>query len=386
MATERNGARPYRELVRKPKPTRGHRLVGDERQEVAHALRMRRLLYGHLVSRALCSIAALRIPDLIGDGAMSATELAGLTATHALSLRQTMRALTTFGVFVEHPDGTFGLTPLGATLRDNAPASAWPTAMLVRNEIGQSWNQFEITVRTGHTAFSEVFGTDFFSYVDLKPETRAIFDLSQAAGLALDLDRIVEGLDLSGFGTIVDVGAGDGALLVHLLRAYPQARGIVLDLPRVAAKARTRMAEAGLAERCEIRSGDFFGTIPGGGDLYLLRQILHDWDDEHCVQLLRTCRAAMPPNAVLLIIELIVEERALAAAAGEMTALMDLYMLSIFDGKERTRSEFADLLAAAGFAITELTLLDERLGAIAAVPVGASPDADLSAKEYQSNV
>jgi hypothetical protein len=356
--------------------------VGEKNPDVAHALKMRRLLYGHLVSSALCSIAALRIPDLIGDGALSASELAEQTATHTASLQQTLRALTTFGVFVEHPDGTFGLTPLGASLRSGAPASALPTAMLVGNEIGQAWNQFDVTLRTGQTAFSEAFGTDFFSYVELKPETRAIFDMSQATGLALDLDRIVAGLDFSGYRKIVDVGAGDGALLEYLLRSYPDARGVVLDLPRVAAKARLRMRAAGLEDRCEVRAGNFFGKIPGGGDLYLLRQILHDWDDEHCVRLLRTCRAAMPPGARLLIIELLAEERALAGPAGEMTAIMDLYMLSIFDGKERTRGEFTQLLAEAGFAIADITLLDERLGAIAAIPTDARPDTDPSAKKY----
>jgi hypothetical protein len=345
--------------------------VGELESDVEHALRMRRLLYGHLVSRALCSIAALRIPDLIGDGAVSASELARRTATHAASLRQTLRALTTFGVFVEHADGTFGLTPLGASLRSGATASALPTAMLVGNEIGQAWNQFEVTLRTGNTAFSAAFGTDFFSYVDLKPETRAIFDQSQATGLALDLDRIVAGLDFSGYRKIVDVGAGDGALLEHLLRSYPDVRGVVLDLPRVAVKARQRMRAAGLEDRCDVRAGNFFGRIPGGGDLYLLRQILHDWDEEHCVRLLRTCRAAMPPGARLLIIELLAEERVHARQDGEMTAIMDLYMLSIFDGKERTRAEFTELLAAAGFEIADVTLLGDRLGAIAAVPVDA---------------
>lgn len=357
--------------------------MGEEKPDVEHALRMRRLLYGHLVSRALCSIAALRIPDLIGDGARSAAELAEETATNPASLRQTLRALATFGVFAEHPDGTFGLTPLGASLRSGTPASAWPTAMLVGNEIGQAWNQYDVTLRTGNTAFSEAFGTDFFSYVDLKPETRAIFDLSQATGLALDLDRIVAGLDFSGYRTIVDVGAGDGALLEHLLRSYPAARGVVLELPRVAAKARLRMEAAGLTGRCEIRAGNFFGRIPGGGDLYLLRQILHDWDDEHCLRLLRTCRAAMPPGATLLIIELFAEEHALAGADGEMTAIMDLYMLSIFDGKERTRGEFTQLLEAAGYTIAGITPLGERLGAITAIPTDhAHPQADPSAKEY----
>lgn len=330
---------------------------------------MRRLLYGHLLSRALCSMAALGIPDLIGGGTRSVADLAQETACHLPSLHQAMRALTAFGVFREHPDGVFGLTPLGATLRRSAPASALPTALLVGNEIGHAWNQFETTVRTGHTAFSSAFGTDFFSYGDLKPELRAVFDSSQAAGLELDLVHITAGIELSRHRLIVDVGGGDGALLVHLLRSYPHVRGLVLDLPRVAVKAWHRLAEAGLAARCEVQAGDFFEAIPGGGDLYLLRQILHDWDDAHCLRLLGNCRAAMSPGAQLMIIELLTDERAHMGVADEMTALMDLYMLSIFDGKERARAEFIQLLQDAGFAVGEIRMLTSTLAAITAVPV-----------------
>jgi hypothetical protein len=343
--------------------------VDEVYEEIACAVRMRRLLYGHVVSNALCSVAALRIPDLIADGAMSAGELAERTLAHAPSLRQTLRALTVFGVFVENEDGTFGLTPLGATLRSDARASALPTAVLVGNEIGQAWNEFEVTLRTGDTAFSASFDTDFFSYADLKPETRAVFDWSQDRGLELDLDHLTRALDLSDHRMIVDVGGGEGALLGHLLAAYPRARGVVLEMPRVVAKARQRLEEAGLLGRCEVRAGDFFAEVPGGGDLYLLRQILHDWDDAHCVRLLRTCRDAMPAGATLLIIELLAEQRNHADPARELTAIMDLYMLSIFDGKERTRAEFAAVLADGGFAIREITPLSQGMAAIAATPV-----------------
>jgi hypothetical protein len=342
--------------------------VGELQPELENARHMRRLLYGHVLSRALCSVAALHIPDLIGDGALSAEEIAGQTAAHCSALRQTMRALTAFGVFVEHSDGTFGLTPLGATLRSDAQASALPSALLVGNEIGQAWNQFDVTVRTGQTAFAASFGTDFFSYADLKPEIRAVFDWSQATGLELDLDYIVGALDLSARRLIVDVGGGDGALLTRLLPVYPQARGIVTDLPPVAAQARGRLAEAQLLDRCEIRGGDFFSEIPAGGDLYLLRQILHDWDDEHCRKLLRTCRAAMTSDATLLIIELLAGDLSQADLAREMTALMDLYMLSIFDGRERTRAEFTGLLADSGFAVREITPLGGGIAAIVATP------------------
>lgn len=344
-------------------------VVRDE-PDLAPALRMRRLLYGQLLSRALCAVAAARVPDLLAEGPRSAPELADRIVADPDALRQVLRALAAFDVFVEHPDGTFALTPLGATLCADAPASALPTALLVGGEIGRAWNEFDLTLRAGPPAFDAVFGVDFFTYANLKPELRLVFDQSQARGLELDLPHISQAVPVAGSGTIVDLGGGDGALLAHLLAAHPTVNAVLMDLPHVVSLARDRLAEQGLADRCEFVAGDFFQQVPGGGDLYLLRQILHDWDDPHCLELLAACRRAMPEPARLMIIELLVDHRIQAAAGAELTALMDLYMLSIFHGRERTRAEFADLLERTGFAITEVATRPDRMAAITAVPVG----------------
>lgn len=337
------------------------------------AVRIRRLLYGQLLSRALCVVAASRVPDVLAAGPRTAEEVAAQVAANPRALRQMLRALSVFDVFVEHPDGTFGLTPVGRALCTDTWASALPTALLVGGEIGRAWNELDVTLHSGLPSFGAVFGLDFFSYADLKPELRATFDRSQERGLELDLDSITNTVDFGGYSTIVDVGGGDGALLAHLLTTWPHTRGVLMELPRVVPAANLRFSSGGLADRCEVVAGDFFEEVPTGGNLYLLRQILHDWDDEHCLTLLRATRRAMRPDATLMIVELVVDDELRADPDAEMTALMDLYMLAIFDGRERTRAEFAALLAAAGFAPHGVTPLSNRMAAITATPAAATP-------------
>ena len=337
--------------------------------DVALAAQMRRLIYGQLLSRALCAVAALGIPDTLAGGPRTAEYLAAHCGAHPRALRQVLRALVTFGAFVQHEDGTFGLTPLGATLRADAVASARPTALLVGAEIGHAWNDFLSTVRTERPAFENVFGTGFFAYLESNPQLRATFDLSQAAWLAPDLEEIIHHVDLSDREVVVDVGGGDGALLEHLLTRYPHARGVLIDLPTAAERAHERLTIAGLSGRFEICPGDFCTAVPAGGDVYVLRQIMHDLTDERCRDLLTACRAAMTEHSALIIIDLVTDERtADDDNDAHMTSLMDLYMMSLFGTKERTSLEFDGLLAAAGFAARAVTRLSSQMVAIEALP------------------
>lgn len=328
------------------------------------ALEMRRMLYGHLLSRSLSAAAALGLPDQLADGPKSAEHLAGRVESHPSSLRRLLRALTAFGVFVERADRTFELTPLGETLRSDVKASAHPTALLLGSTVGRAWNELLTTVRTGRPAFPEVFGTDFFSYLDREPAVRAVFDRSQAEGLSLELDEILAAVDFSAHPTIVDVGGGDGALLAHVLSTHPTCRGVLLDLPAVVPRARERLASVGLLDRCELRAGDFLDAVPPGGNLYVLRHILHDWDDQHSISILRACRHAMAGDSALLIIERIADDRASTDPVAQMTAFMDLYMMSLFESRERTRDEFVRLLEATGLALRTVRSLPSRLAAV----------------------
>jgi hypothetical protein len=330
---------------------------------------MRRLLYGHLLSRALYALAALGIPDLLAAGPRTAADLARAADARPAELSRLLRALARFGVLDEVPGGGFRLTALGATLRADTPGSALPTALLVGREVGQAWDDLLTTVRTGQPAFPAVHGLDFFDYLERHPPVRDVFDRSQAADLAIEVDSILGVVDFGGFRTIVDVGGGDGALLERVLTAWPHLRGVLMDLPPVIAAARRRFAAAdGVGDRCTFQAGDMFVTVPAGGDCYLMRQILHDWDAERCVRVLRNCRAAMPGTGRLLIVERVADEAPGTDPVGQLTALMDLYMLAVLGGRERTADEFRQLLHDGGFRLETVHRLAGGVTVLVAAP------------------
>lgn len=320
---------------------------------IAGAAHLRRMLLGRLVSSALGVAARLRLADLLADGPRTVDDLACLVGAAPGPLRQLVRALVAFGVFTEQSSGearpsVFALTPLGQALRSDSPGTAWPSALLASGEIGQAWDALLETVRTGKPAFDWVFGVDFFTYLENQPELHRTFYASQASDLENTLAGFEE-LEFAAYRRIVDVGGGDGALLAHLLTASPNSHGVLLDHAGVVPAAAARMAEAGLSQRCEIVVGDFFSEVPAGGDLYLLRDVLHDWPDDRCVDLLRVCRAAMPDTAVLMVIERVSGDGPSASSDGQLMALMDLYMLAVLGGRERTYNEYRNLLRRGGF-------------------------------------
>lgn len=320
---------------------------------VAGAVQLRRMLLGRLVSSALGVAARLRLPDLLADGPRTVDDLACIAGAAPGPLRQLMRALVAFGVFTEHSSGgatpsVFALTPLGQALRTDLPGTAWPSALLASGEIGQAWDALLEVVLTGKPAFDRVFGVDFFTYLENRPELRRVFYASQASDLENTLAGLEE-LEFAGYRRIVDVGGGDGALLAHLLTTSPNSHGVLLDHAGIVPAAAERMAEAGLSQRCEIVAGDFFSEVPPDGDLYLLRDVLHDWPDDRCVDLLRVCRRAMPDTAVLMVIERASGDGPSAGMDGQLMALMDLYMLAVLGGRERTCEEYRNLLRQGGF-------------------------------------
>ncbi|MDX3612452.1 methyltransferase [Streptomyces europaeiscabiei] len=342
-------------------------------QDLRAPMQMREMLYGALLSRALCAAAVMGIPDALATGPRSAEELAEEVDAVPDLLNQLLRTLTAFDVFDRLPDGKYALTPLGATLRADAPGSARPTALLVNGEMGAAWAALLGTVRTGRPGFEAVHGMPLFDYLDLHPTLRETFDQSQACDLQLSLEHIKSAVAPVGR-TIVDVGGGDGTLLAYLLTGSPGARGVLLDTEATAARAKDVLAEAGLEERTEVVAGDFFVDVPGGGDLYLLREILHDWDDPQCIAILRACRHAMTPDARLVIIERVATDQDLRDAESRMTALMDLYMMSVLRGEERTLGDFERLLSEAGFACSAVSRSPGQVVVIEAVPQPTRPD------------
>lgn len=337
-------------------------------EEADSAAAVRALLYAPLVSRALCSVAELGIPDVLTAGPRTVAELARDTGVHRPALQQVLTALTAFEVFEMLPDGRFGLARLGTALTTGAPGSALPSALMAQALTARAWQGIPDTVRTGTPAFDKEFGADFFTVLDRRPDLRDLFDATQARDVELEGAAILRAHDFSAAGTLVDVGGGDGALLGHLLQAHPELRGILLDRPAAAAAACARFTAAGLGDRAEARSGDFFSAVPSGADVYLLREILHDWDDDQCVTVLAACRRAMPAHARLVVIELAADDHPGTDADARMTALMTLYMLSVLPGRERTPREFEVLLGAAGLRLDAVRRLTGQKALLVAVP------------------
>ncbi|MFF0451410.1 methyltransferase [Streptomyces sp. NPDC004609] len=338
------------------------------------AWHMREMIYGHVRSRAVCAAAELGLADAIGTGSPTAAELAGATGADPALLARLLRALVSFGVLRREPGDDaegYSLTPLGETLRSGVPASALPTALLVATTMAPAWERLTEVVRHGRPAFADVFGVGFFSHLDRDPWLRGIFDRSQESGLSLELEGLLQAVDFTGPLTVVDVGGGDGALLTRLLGEDPRSRGVLVDLAAALPAAARRLTGAGLADRCELVEGDFLTALPPGGDLYLLRHILHDWDDASCHVVLRNCRRAMGPGARVVVVDYLVDEAKGdgpdQGASGQWGALMDLYMMSLFTGgRERTREEMAGLLREAGLTPVRTTLLPGGTGVMEA--------------------
>jgi hypothetical protein len=326
---------------------------------------LRHLLFGYRVSQAIGVAAALGIADVLSSGPRSAEELARATGANAPSLSRVLRLLASEGVFAETEDGRFALTPMAEALRSDVPGSLRPLAVFNSGEpYWRSWAHLAHAVRTGQPAFEHVHGMDFFSYYRQHPEEWALFDQMMAAQTAAVTRTVAAAYDFSWVRTVVDVGGGNGTLVLGLLAAHPHLHGIVFDQPAVAARAEEAIDAAGLADRCQAVGGDFFVAVPEGGEDYLLKYILHDWDDERCVAILRVCRHAMAADGRLLVIELLIPP----GDSPSYAKSQDVNMLTNLGGRERTVEEYGTLFTAAGFALTETIPIQGELHLIEGAP------------------
>jgi SAM-dependent methyltransferase len=313
------------------------------------------LSIGHYVSRALHLAAKLGIADLLKDGARSAAELAKATETNPAALGRVLRLLASVGLFTEQ-DGRFALEPLGDLLRSDAPGSMQAMVMLFAGpRIQDGWKELEYCVRTGEPAFRRHSPDgDAFDQISRDPEQAAVFDKAMATFAPQTAAAVAAAYDFSKLGQLADVGGGNGALMIGILRANPHLRGLVFDLPHAAEKAKEQVASVGLADRCEVVSGSFFESVPRGADAYLLKHVIHDWNDERAAAILSNCRKAMAPNGKLLIVEGVypaVIDRSLASRGA---AANDVNMLVCTGGRQRSEAEFRELYAAAGFRLTRI--------------------------------
>jgi hypothetical protein len=323
-----------------------------------------RMLCGFRLSRAVWLAARLRLADLVGDGPSSVTELAAASETDADALGRLMLALAAFGVFTRHDDGRFGQTPASDLLRSDHPRSqrAWLECLL-GGEMFDAWASIESAVRTGRPSFDAHHGVSWVEYYREHEHAAALFAEAMSATTRAFEDGLLAADPFPSFELAVDVGGSEGSLLRRLLERNADAHGVLFDLPEVIERWHAEHHDD-LDGRLSAAGGDFFEHVPAGGDLYLLKFILHDWDDERAVAILRTVRQAVAPGGRLAIVETVLPD----APSEHAGWLFDLNMLAITGGRERTAQDFLRLLDRAECTVERITPTDSPLSVILTAP------------------
>lgn len=336
--------------------------MADDTAELATT--MRRLVDGYQVSQALHVVAALGIADLLVGAARTSDELADATETHAPTLYRVLRALAAAGVLRELDGRRFELTPLGDRLRSDAPDSiaGW-AAFIGRPAYWQAWAGLLHSVRTGENAFVHVHGTDVWAYRSTRPTESQVFDRAMTSNSRRFNAALLAAYDFGRFRSIVDIGGGNGAFVAAILSAHAELKAVLIDQPHVVSRAAALLDEAGVSDRCHVVGGNFFESVPAGADAYILRSVIHDWDDYESVQILRVVKQALQPAGRVLVVERVIAP----PNEGRDGKFSDLNMLVSPGGRERTAHEFAALLEAAELRLSRIVDAGE-LSVIEAVP------------------
>jgi SAM-dependent methyltransferase len=314
------------------------------------------------ISKPIYIAAELGIADLLAQGPESIDELARLTGAHRPSLYRVMRALASVGIFSEGKNQHFDLTPMASLLRRGFLRAAALTFNAEWND--KAWMRLLQGVKKGSTPFQEAYGMPFSDWLERNPDPAELLSQANAVKAAQWHRAIVEVYDFSVFRTLTDVGGGYGALLVEILAAYTSLRGVVADLAAVLPGARNTIEESGIEDRCTVAECDFFKAIPAGSDAYLLSHVLHDWPEERAKCILENCRRAMGPGSKLLIVEMVVPP----GNEPSVAKLLDLEMLVITGGRERTEGEFRALLDTAGFVLHRIVPTDQGICILESIP------------------
>jgi hypothetical protein len=297
----------------------------------------------------LGELARLGVPDLLAEQPMTAAELAGRTNTNADAMQRSLRAAIVMGIFERLPDGRFTNNRLSNALRSGDVESTRAFATYFGSPANlQAWADYRETLRTGASAFERVHGVSVWDWYDRHPDERETFARAMMGMTLLDAPGIAQAYPFAEVGTLCDVGGGRGTLLSELLLHHPKLRAKLCDMPGVLESAKELLGKRGVVDRVELVPGSFFESVPKGADAYLLKNILHDWDDERAVKILKTCRDAMLPQNRLLVVELLVED-----GSEDFRNLVDLQMMvSTVGGRERSRTDFERLFGATGFQIS----------------------------------
>ncbi|OPC82525.1 hypothetical protein B4N89_17695 [Embleya scabrispora] len=333
--------------------------VGGDGRKPPPSARLSAMIVQVLAGKAVHAAAELGIPDLLAGGPRSSAELAERIGAHGPSLHRLLLALAGMGVLTPVGADRFELAELGQPLRTDAPDSIRGLMrMMCGPEVWRSWGELVAGVRTGEPPWELAHGMGWTEYYAAHPDAAETFNLAMAEHTRDVAPEALAAADLGRFRTVVDLGGGDGTLLAHVLRAHPEVEGVVFDVPTGLAATADTLAAAGVAARARVVSGDFFAAVPSGCDAYLLKQILHDWDDKEAGAILRNIRAVIPPAGRLFLLERALPETVTPGSRSEAAALLlDLHMLVATGGRERTEEEFRRLLHATGFATTRITAL-----------------------------
>lgn len=303
----------------------------------------RQIFGGSWMTQGVWVAAELGIADLLAQGPLTAKELAERTSSNSDALYRVLRALAGTGVFTQDELGRFALTPLGNMLRSDVAGSQKAFSMMMGAEFYRTWGELLHTVKTGEQGFRKGFGKTFFDYMTENHARHSIYDAAMQGVHSVETGPMMDAYDFGAFRTVADIGGGNGSALAAILERHPGMQGILFDLPSVADRARPVMEDAGLSSRCRIEGGDFFSSIPEGADAYVLRHVIHDWEDGDAVTILRNCRKAMKDGGKVLVVEMVVPP----GNDPGFGKWLDLMMLLV-GGRERTEEEYRRLFSAAG--------------------------------------
>jgi len=344
-----------------------------DRDDARSRARLLQMISGYRFTAVLHVAATLGVADFLEGGAKHAEELADKTGAHAPSLLRLLRGLAVMGVVDEVESGRFQLNTIGDLLRTEAPQSLRGMAARTGDEDAmRTWGNLLHTVKTGETTFDYVHGVPSFDFFAKNPEISAGFNRAMVEGTRAAAPAILDACDFSRFGTIADVGGGSGALIAAILVEHPGVRGVLFDTSTGAAGAPRLLEKAGVADRCEVVVGDFFvDPLPAGCDAFILKSIIHDWDDARALAILKNCREAISDNGVLVVIEPVMPEKVAAKDPDRSIVSSDLNMLVNTGGRERTEAEFTELFASTRFKLNAVkpTKAPFPLDVIEAAPV-----------------
>jgi len=324
-----------------------------------------RMMTGYWVSKALSVVAELGVADLLADGPRSSDDLATACGAEGQALYRLLRALASVEVFQETAERRFRLTPLAELLRSDHPQSMRALARMYGSEQYSAWGELGASIRTGSPAFDRVFGSTYFEYLADQAEASAVFNQAMTGWTAQLAASVVAAYEFAGPGVVVDVGGGHGLLLSTIVADDTALNGVLFDLPHVVESAKSQLEGSDVSTRCSVVAGDFFEAVPDGGSFYILAQILHDWDDDRSIAILRNCRRAMNTDAKLLVVEQVLP----SGNEPSLGKWLDLHMLVLLNGRERTEAEYAALLAKADLEATQTITTSSGASIIEAIPV-----------------